>query len=331
MKQIVTFCDLNFFKILVKNLYMLQIRSKSENKHLFIESTLPKFLTAVRQKTLKNEITFKGIGLHTGNKVSMKIFPADENTGIVFRRNIGNKIILIKAEYTNVKSTKLCTLLSDNNGNSVSTVEHILSALYAFEIDNVIIDLTSNEIPVYDGSAQDFVMKIKEVGFEEQESFKKFIKIKKPVEVKSGKKYARVCPFDNTLISTEINYDHKLIGKQSISVMLTPQIYESQICKARTFGFLKDVENLRRNNLALGGNLDNAIVLDEDNVLNKDGLRFSDEFVRHKLLDFIGDISLSGYRMLGSFFSSHPGHEMNIQLLKRVFQSPNNWELVCSN
>ena len=331
MKQIVTFCDLNFFKILVKNLSMLQIRSKSENKHLFIESTLPKFLTAVRQKTLKNEITFKGIGLHTGNKVSMKIFPADENTGIVFRRNIGNKIILIKAEYTNVKSTKLCTLLSDNNGNSVSTVEHILSALYAFEIDNVIIDLTSNEIPVYDGSAQDFVMKIKEVGFEEQESFKKFIKIKKPVEVKSGKKYARVCPFDNTLISTEINYDHKLIGKQSISVMLTPQIYESQICKARTFGFLKDVENLRRNNLALGGNLDNAIVLDEDNVLNKDGLRFSDEFVRHKLLDFIGDISLSGYRMLGSFFSSHPGHEMNIQLLKRVFQSPNNWELVCSN
>ena len=310
---------------------MLQIRSKPENKHLFIESTLPKFLTAVRQKTLKNEITFKGIGLHTGNKVSMKIFPADENTGIVFRRNIGNKIILIKAEYTNVKSTKLCTLLSDNNGNSVSTVEHILSALYAFEIDNVIIDLTSNEIPVYDGSAQDFVMKIKEVGFEEQESFKKFIKIKKPVEVKLGKKYARVCPFDNTLISTEINYDHKLIGKQSISVMLTPQIYESQICKARTFGFLKDVENLRRNNLALGGNLDNAIVLDEDNVLNKDGLRFSDEFVRHKLLDFIGDISLSGYRMLGSFFSSHPGHEMNIQLLKRVFQSPNNWELVCSN
>ena len=129
-----------------------------------------------------------------------------------------------------------------------------------------------------------------------RQSFKKFIKIKKPVEVKSGNKYARVCPFDNTLISTEINYEHKLIGKQSISIMLTPQIYESQICKARTFGFLKDVENLRKNRLALGGSLDNAIVLDEDNILNKDGLRFSDEFVRHKLLDFIGDISLSGYR-----------------------------------
>ena len=310
---------------------MLQINKKVQNKHLFIESTLPKFLTAVRQKTLLNELIFKGIGLHTGNKVSMKIFPAQEDTGIVFIRKIGNKIISIKADFRNVKSTKLCTLLSDSNGNSVSTVEHILSALYALEIDNVIIELNSNEIPVYDGSAQDFVKKIKEVGFEEQESFKKYIKIKKNIEVKSGNKYVRVCPFDNTLISTEINYDHKLIGKQSISIMLTPQIYESQICNARTFGFLKDVKNLRKNGLALGGSLDNAIVLDENNVLNKSGLRFSDEFVRHKLLDFIGDISLSGYRILGSFFASHPGHEINNQLLKKVFQSPNNWELVCSN
>ena len=225
---------------------MLQINKKFQNKHLFLESTLPKFLTAVRQKTLLNELSFKGIGLHTGNNVSMKIFPAHEDTGVVFRRKIGKKIISIKADYRNVKSTKLCTILSDSNGNSVSTVEHILSALYALEIDNVIIELTSNEIPVYDGSAQEFVKQIKEVGFEEQESFKKYIKIKKNIEVKSGKKYVRACPFDNTLISTEINYDHKLIGKQSISVMLTPQIYESQICNARTFGFLKDVKNLRK-------------------------------------------------------------------------------------
>ena len=310
---------------------MLQLRDKVENKYPFIETTLPKFLTAVRQRTLQNEIVFKGIGLHTGNKVSMKIFPAIENTGIVFRLKTGNKTILIKADYKNVKSTKLCTVLSDSNGNSVSTVEHILSALYALEIDNVFIELNSNEIPVYDGSARDFVKKIKEIGVEEQESFKKYIKIKKNIEVKSGNKYVRVCPFDNTLISTEINYDHKLIGKQSISIMLTPQIYESQICSARTFGFLRDVDNLRKNGLALGGSLDNAIVLDENNVLNKSGLRFSDEFVRHKLLDFIGDISLSGYRILGSFFSSHPGHEINNQLLKKIFQSPNNWDLICSN
>ena len=155
---------------------MLHVKNKVENKHIFIESTLPKFLTAVRQKTLQNEIVFKGIGLHTGNKVSMKIFPASENTGIVFRRMIGNKIILIKADYRNVKSTKLCTLLSDRNGNSISTVEHILSAIYAFEIDNVIIELTSNEIPVYDGSAQDFVKKIKEVGLKNRNPSKNLLK-----------------------------------------------------------------------------------------------------------------------------------------------------------
>ena len=143
---------------------------------LFIESTLPKFLTAVRQKTLQNEIVFKGIGLHTGNKVSMKIFPASENTGIVFRRKIGNKIILIKADYRNVRSTKLCTLLSDRNGNSVSTVEHILSAIYAFEIDNVIIELTSNEIPVYDGSAQDFVKKLKKLVLKNRNPSKNLLK-----------------------------------------------------------------------------------------------------------------------------------------------------------
>ena len=310
---------------------MLQAKKKVDNKHLFIESPLPKFLTAVRQKTLLKKISFKGIGLHTGNSVSMNIFPSHENSGILFRRKLGNKVILIKADYRNVKSTNLCTLLSDSNGNSVSTVEHILSALYALEIDNAIIELNSNEVPVYDGSAKHFVKKIKEVGFEEQESFKKFIKIKKTIELKSENKYVRVCPFDNTLISTEIDYDHKIIGKQSISLILTPQIYESQICNARTFGFLSDVENLRKNGLALGGSLENAIVLDKNKVLNKDGLRFSDEFVRHKLLDFIGDISLSGYRLLGSFFSSHPGHEVNNQFLKKVFQSPDNWELVCSN
>ena len=297
-----------------------------------ISSPLPRMSYASKQKTLSKSVSFSGVGLHTGCKARIILHPAPENTGYLFKLKSGpSSFSDILGVYSNVSSTTLCTILSNQSGFKISTTEHLLSALYGLEIDNVIIELTSNEIPVYDGSAQDFVKKIKEVGFEEQESFKKFIKIKKPVEIKSGKKYARVCPFDNTLISTEIDYEHKLIGKQSISVMLTPQIYESQICKARTFGFLKDVENLRKNRLALGGSLDNAIVLDDDNVLNQDGLRFSDEFVRHKLLDFIGDISLSGYRILGSFFSSHPGHETNIQLLKRVFQSPDNWELVCSN
>ncbi len=297
----------------------------------FVEVKLPKFLNATRQKTLKSKITFTGIGLHTGNKVKMTLNPAPIQTGIVFRRQIKGKTQEIKANYENVVSTRLCTVLSDINGNSVSTVEHILSALYAYEIDNVFIDIDSNEIPVYDGSSLEFVKMIEKVSFEEQKSHKKFLKIKKNVEVTIDNKIARVSPFDNTLITTEINYNHKLIGKQSISLVLNPNIYKSQISSARTFGFLKDVDNLRKSGLALGGSLENAIVLDEEEVLNEEGLRFTDEFVRHKLLDFIGDISLSGYRILGSFYTSHPGHELNLELLKKIFESQDNWELVCSN
>ena len=310
---------------------MLQSKSRVAEKQVFFETKLPKLLTAVKQKTLAGSLNFEGIGLHTGNRVKMKLSPAPMDTGIVFRRKLNNSFVNIKASFNNVKSTKLCTLISDDKGNSVSTVEHILSALYACEIDNIFIDLTSNEIPVYDGSALEFVNKIEQLGFEEQDSYKKFIKIKKNIEVRNGDKLARVSPFDNTLITTEINYDHKLIGKQTISLLLTPKIYQSQICSARTFGFYKDVETLRKNGLALGGSLDNAIVLDDNNVMNEGGLRFSDEFVRHKLLDFIGDISLAGHRILGSFFSSQTGHELNIKLLKKIFESQDNWELVCSN
>ena len=297
----------------------------------FVEVKLPKFLNATRQKTLKSKITFTGIGLHTGNKVKMTLNPAPIQTGIVFRRQIKGKTQEIKANYENVVSTRLCTVLSDINGNSVSTVEHILSALYAYEIDNVFIDIDSNEIPVYDGSSLEFVKMIEKVSFEEQKSHKKFLKIKKNVEIKIDNKISRVSPFDNTLITTEVNYNHKVIGKQSISLVLNPNIYKSQISSARTFGFLKDVDNLRKSGLALGGSLENAIVLDEEEVLNEEGLRFTDEFVRHKLLDFIGDISLSGYRILGSFYTSHPGHELNLELLKKIFESQDNWELVCSN
>ena len=310
---------------------MLTNKKEIQQVNPFVSVNAPKFVTAKRQKTINSSIEFKGIGLHTGNNVSMKLSPSPTDSGIIFRRLFRNKIIEIKASYQNVKSTKLCTLLSDSEGNTVSTVEHILSALYALEIDNVFIDIDSNEIPVYDGSSKEFVNKLNSVGIKELDSHKKFIKIKKEIEVFDGNKKARVTPFDNTLITTEVEYDHKMIGKQTISLMLTPTIYKSQICSARTFGFLRDVENLRKSGLALGGSLDNAIVLDENKILNKEGLRFSDEFVRHKLLDFIGDISLSGNRILGSFYTSHTGHELNYKLIQKIFESPENWELVCSN
>ncbi|MEE2695183.1 MAG: UDP-3-O-acyl-N-acetylglucosamine deacetylase [Pseudomonadota bacterium] len=310
---------------------MLKPSKKHLPQDLFIDVRLPKFLAAKKQKTLKKSITFSGIGLHTGKKVSMTLSPAPPETGFVFRQKINDGLVIIEANYKNVKSTKLCTLLSDSSGNSVSTVEHVLSALYGLELDNVYIDLDSSEIPVCDGSSLEFVNKLKEGSFEEQNSYKKFIKIKKNIEVIDGNKIARVSPFDNTLITTEVEYKHKLIGKQSISLILNPEIYSSQICSARTFGFLKDVENLRKSGLGLGGNLDNAIVLDDEKVLNKEGLRFSDEFVRHKALDFIGDISLAGYKILGSFFTSHTGHNLNYRLIKKIFDSPDSWELVCSN
>lgn len=310
---------------------MLIKKKQVLNENQFIQVKTPKFLTAKRQKTIKNEIKFEGIGLHTGNKVKMILSPSSSDTGIIFRRKIKNKISEIKASFQNVKSTRLCTLLSDSKGNSVSTVEHILSALYALDIDNVYIDIDSNEIPVYDGSSQEFVKKLNSTGTSEMDSHKRYIKIKKNIEVTDGNKKARVSPFDNTLITTEIEYNHRMIGKQTISLILNPDIYQSQICSARTFGFLNDVENLRKSGLALGGSLENAIVLDEEKILNKEGLRFSDEFVRHKLLDFIGDISLSGYRILGSFFTSHTGHELNYKLIKKIFESPDNWELVYSN
>ena len=310
---------------------MLNLSKENLKQDLFIDVKLPKFLAAKKQKTLKKSMSFSGVGLHTGKKVSMTLSPAPPETGFVFRQRKNDRVIIIEANYKNVKSTKLCTLLSDSSGNSISTVEHILSALYGLELDNIYIDLDSSEIPVCDGSSLEFVNKLKKNEFAEQNSYKKFIKIKKNIEVFDGKKVARVSPFDNTLITTEIEYNHKLIGKQSISLMLNPDIYSSQICSARTFGFLKDVENLRKAGFALGGSLENAIVLDDERVLNENGLRFSDEFVRHKVLDFLGDISLAGYKILGSFFSSQTGHNLNYRLIKKIFDSPDSWELVCSN
>ena len=311
---------------------MLNSKIKANHSLAAHVSSPPKFVVAKKQRTINEEISFSGIGLHTGNNVSMRLKPAPINTGYVFRvTKPNNKILKIKADFRNVESTQLCTLLSDKEGNTISTVEHILSACYGLEIDNIFIDLDSNEIPVCDGSSYEFVRKLENSGINEQSEFKKFIRIKNVIEVKDGYKIARVSPFDETMISCEINYDHKLIGKQSISLILTPDIYRSQICNARTFGFLKDVEKLRSMKLALGGSLKNAIVLDDKKILNNDGLRFSDEFVRHKVLDFIGDISLSGFKMLGSFYTSHSGHSLNISLLNKIFESEKNWELVCSN
>ncbi len=307
------------------------LKRKSFGETKFVNFTPPRLKTAKTEKTICNSITFTGIGLHSGKEVTMKLSPAPINTGYVFRIKKKSKIFNIKASFENVKSTQLCTTLGDAHGNTISTVEHILSALYGLDIDNVFIDLNNNEVPVNDGSSKKFVDEIEKVGISDQQSFKQYVKILRPIEVIEGEKIARVLPFDYTMFSTEINYSNKVIGKQSISLMLNKQIYKSQICEARTFGLLKDVESLRKAKLALGGGLDNAIVVDENKVLNPEGLRFSDEFVRHKLLDFIGDIALAGKKIVGSFYTSQSGHKLNIKLIQKIFESEQNYKLVSSN
>jgi len=297
----------------------------------FVTFNPPKIKTAKKQKTILKTINFSGKGLHSNNKVNMTISPAPPETGVVFRITNNKKKFEIKASFLNVSSTKLCTTISDEFGNSVSTIEHILSALYGMELDNIFIDLDNKEVPVYDGSAQKFIEEIEKAGTIEQNSYKNFIKILKKVEVRDGDKLARVLPFDYTLISSEINYKNQVIGKQSMSILLNKDIYISQISKARTFGLLEDVDALRKAGLALGGGLDNAIVVDKTKILNEEGLRYSDEFIRHKILDFIGDIALSGNKIIGSFFTSQSGHDLNVKLLKKIFESEDNYKIITSN
>lgn len=310
---------------------MKLLKKRSLDASKLITFTPPKLKVAKTEKTICNSITFTGIGLHSGKEVIMTLSPAPINTGYVFRIKKKDQIFSIDASFENVKSTQLCTTLGDSHGNTISTVEHILSALYGLDIDNVFIDLDNHEVPVNDGSSKKFVDEIERVGISDQQSFKQYVKILRPIEVSEGEKVARVLPFNYTMFSTEINYSNQVIGKQSISIMLNKEIYRSQICEARTFGLLKDVEALRKAKLALGGGLDNAIVVDEDKILNPEGLRFSDEFVRHKLLDFIGDLALSGKKIIGSFFTSQSGHKLNIKLIQKVFESEQNYKLVSSN
>tara|TARA_X000000950_G_C13792384_1_gene609906 strand:+ start:79 stop:1041 length:963 start_codon:yes stop_codon:yes gene_type:complete len=311
---------------------MLKIKSSlvesKVQKKFETNSVLPKFYFAPKQNTISQKIFFNGIGLHSGKKVKMTLHPSGENTGFIFKLKDGPYSFAdIEAKYNNVISTKLCTTLG-SMGYSISTTEHILSALYALNIDNVVIELDSNEVPIMDGSSKEFVDSISKEGKEDLNSFKKVIKIKKKVEIREGQKIIRVSPNEETIMTCEIDFKEKVIGKQTISLLLNSDIYTSQICSARTFGFLNQIQDLRKRGLTLGGSLDNAIVVDDNKVLNKDGLRFSDEFVRHKTLDLIGDLSLSGYQMIGSFYSFHGGHDLNNKLLHKIFSSKENWDFV---
>jgi UDP-3-O-[3-hydroxymyristoyl] N-acetylglucosamine deacetylase len=285
----------------------------------------------VKQRTLQQAISTTGVGLHKGNKVNLTLRPAPANTGLIFRRVDLDPAVDIPARADWVRDTQLCTCLINEQNVRVSTVEHLLAALAGVGIDNCIIEVDSHEIPIMDGSSHPFVYLLQSAGIEEQSVAKKFIRIKSPVcvEEEDGK-WAELLPYDGFRIDFAIDFDHPAIAEtgQAVSMDFSSGAFIKEISRARTFGFMKDIEYLRKNNLALGGSFDNAVVLDEFRVLNTDGLRYDDEFVKHKMLDAIGDLYMGGHSILGHLRAYKSGHALNNQLLQALLQQQEAWEFV---
>ena len=277
----------------------------------------------LRQRTLKSLVSASGVGLHTGRKARMTLRPAPPNTGIVFRRVDLPVPVDIPARADLVGETRLSSCLV-REGAKVYTVEHLMSALGGLGVDNAFVDLDAPELPIMDGSASPFVLLIQQAGIEEQGAAKRFLRVMRRVEVRDGDKWARLDPYEGYRLSFSIDFKHPVIDRstQSVAVDFAETSYLKEIARARTFGFMHDVETLRESGLALGGGLDNAVVLDEYRVLNAEGLRFADEFIRHKLLDAIGDLYLLGRPLLGAFSAHKSGHALNNQLLRAALADP---------
>lgn len=270
-----------------------------------------------------------GIGLHSGKRVNLTLRPAAENTGIVFTRVDLNPIVEILATPDSVGETVLSTTLV-KDGVKVSTIEHLMSAFAGLGIDNVYVDLDAAEVPIMDGSAAPFIFLIQSAGIETQSRPKKLVRIKKPVRYESNSGWAELTPYDGYKVSFEIDFDHPAVKdtQQVLEHDLSIESYNSEISRARTFGFMRDVEMLRSKNLGLGGNFGNAVVLDEYRVLNKDGLRYNDEFVKHKMLDAIGDLYTLGYGIIGAYHGHKSGHAINNLLLLELLKNEDSWEVV---
>lgn len=282
----------------------------------------------IRQRTLKTTIRATGVGLHTGDKVFLTLRPAPIDNGIVFRRVDLDPVVEIQAKPENVGDTTMSTCLVQD-GVRISTVEHLLAAMAGLGIDNAFIDVSAPEVPIMDGSASPFVFLLQSAGVAEQNAHKKFIRIKKPITVKDGDKTATFEPFDGFKVAFTIDFDHPVFKKsQQTSVIdFSSTSFVKEVSRARTFGFMKDIEFLRENNLALGGSQENAIVMDDYRVLNEDGLRYDDEFVKHKILDAIGDLFLLGYSLVGSFSGYKSGHALNNLLIRELMANESAWEL----
>jgi len=283
----------------------------------------------IRQRTLKNVIRATGIGLHTGEKVYLTLRPAAPDTGVVFRRIDLEQPAEIRATAENVGDTTLSTTLSDGDIR-VSTVEHLLSAMAGLGIDNAYVDVSAAEVPIMDGSSGPFVFLLQSAGIVEQDAAKRFIRIKKPVIVEYDNKWARFDPFDGFKVSFSIDFNHPVFqgAPSTAEIDFSTTSFVKEVSRARTFGFMSDLEKLRAQNLALGGSMDNAIVVDEYRVLNEDGLRYEDEFVKHKILDAIGDLYLLGHSLIGAFSGFRSGHALNNNLIKTLIADESAWEEV---
>ncbi|HBO38083.1 MAG TPA: UDP-3-O-[3-hydroxymyristoyl] N-acetylglucosamine deacetylase [Pasteurellaceae bacterium] len=284
----------------------------------------------IKQRTLKQSVKVTGVGLHSGNKVTLTLRPAAPNTGIIYCRTDLEPSVTFPADAKAVRDTMLCTALVNDQGVRISTVEHLNSALAGLEIDNIIIEVDAPEIPIMDGSASPFVYLLLDAGIEEQNAAKKFIRVKQKIRVEDGEKWAELAPYNGFRLDFTIDFNHPAISKKvsHYNLDFSAQKFIHQISRARTFAFMKDIEYLQSQGLALGGSLDNAIVLDNYRVLNEDGLRFKDELVRHKMLDAIGDLFMCGYNIIGDFKAYKSGHGLNNKLLRALLDDQNAWEFV---
>ncbi|QIR15837.1 UDP-3-O-acyl-N-acetylglucosamine deacetylase [Shewanella aestuarii] len=282
------------------------------------------------QRTVQKMVKSTGVGLHSGNKVTLCIMPAPVNTGIVLKRTDLTPAVSIPARADLVRETTMCTALVNDAGVRISTIEHLFAALAGLGIDNAVIEVDAPEIPIMDGSASPFVFLLQSAGIKEQAAPKKYLKITKPIRVEDGDKWAELTPFKGFRVNFKIDFAHPEIARsqQHMVMDFSTSAFVKDISRARTFGFMRDIEYLRANNLALGGSMENAVVLDEYRVLNPDGLRYDDEFVKHKILDAFGDLYVAGHAIVGEFTAFKTGHALNNQLVRALLAQQDAWELV---
>lgn len=279
------------------------------------------------QKTIGRTISISGVGLHTGRKATITLRPAQENTGYLFVSRDADPPVEILATFDRVVDTILATTIG-RDGFKISTVEHLIAAFRGMDLDNVIVEVDGGEVPIMDGSAAPFVYMIRKAGIVEQERLRKYIIVNKTVSFEEGDKFIKISPFQGFQIDFTIDFPHPAIGRQSLSFNFSPENFEKEIARARTFGFYKEVEFLKKKGLALGGSLENAVVVGNDGVINQEGLRMVDEFVRHKILDLIGDIALLGYPVLGKIEAYKSGHDLNNKLCKELFENRDDFKVV---